>query len=367
MEASQAVKIKRKALKILIHDNIKSAEAINLVYVNDKQPGITRVKKGDAFVYVTGKKKITDKAVLARIKSLVIPPAWQQVWICSDANGHLQATGIDAAGRKQYKYHPLWSALRSETKFFHLYDFGCSLCEIRKKLHADLALPGLPLRKVLATVVSLMEQTGIRIGGNSYEKLYGTFGVTTLKDQHVQVKGSEMRFSFKGKKGVYQDITLKSRKLANIVKQCRDIPGKELFQYYDEHGKRHAVDSGMVNSYIKDLCGENFTAKDFRTWVGTLCAMEAFRKLGCCDTITATKKKIIEALDITAKQLGNTRSVCRKYYVHPVVIEHYTNHSIEKYLQMAAEGSIINGLRAEEQALMKMLEKVNKTAIALAC
>ncbi len=364
-EQPGTISIRRKALKSLVNDNVKSAEAINLIYVNDKQQGISRVRGGDTFIYKTGKKRVSDAKSLQRIKSLVIPPAWQQVWICAEPNGHLQATGIDALGRKQYRYHPLWNALRSETKFFHLYDFGCSLCEIRKNIQADLALPGLPLRKVLATVVSLMEYTGIRIGGSSYERQYGTFGVTTLKDRHVKVSGSEIKFSFKGKKGVYQDITLKSKKLAAIVKQCRDIPGKELFQYYDEHGIRRSVDSGMVNSYIKDICSGSFTAKDFRTWVGTLCALEAFRHFGYTDTVTDTKKKIIEALDITAKRLGNTRTVCRKYYVHPVVIEHYTNRTIEKYITPEEITNGLNMLKEEEQILMKMLRKVNSASIEL--
>lgn len=369
IETAEVISIRSAKLRSIVNDSVKSAGIVNLVYVSDKQAGITRIKKGDKFIYKAGDKIVKDDTVLQRIKSLVIPPAWQQVWICTEPNGHLQATGIDTLGRKQYRYHPLWSALRSETKFSHLYDFGCSLCEIRESIRRDLALPGLPLRKVLAAVVSLMEYTGIRIGGSSYEKLYGTFGVTTLKDRHVKINGSEMKFSFKGKKGVYQDITFKSRKLAAIIKQCRDIPGKELFQYYDDNGARKSVDSGMVNDYIKNLCKGNFTAKDFRTWVGTLCALQAFRQLGHCATATETKKKIVEALDITAKRLGNTRSVCRKYYVHPIVVEHYTNGTIEKYTRTitVTETTTITdaGLSAEEQALLKMLKKASNISIQL--
>ena len=356
------IKISRKRIKSLVHDNEKSAKAINLIYVSDKEKGISRIKKGGKFIYTFDGRQVNKTTDLARIKALVLPPAWEQVWICITANGHLQATGIDTAGRKQYRYHPLWSALRSETKFFHMYDFGIALCEMRKKVNSDLSLPGLPQQKVLAAVVTLMENTGIRIGNNVYEKLYGSFGLTTLKDKHVQFKGSEMKFSFKGKKGVYQDITMKSRKLANIVKQCRDIPGQELFQYYDEAGLRRSIDSGMVNNYIKDLCGKGFTAKDFRTWTGTLCALEALVTAGCCDTEAGTKSNIITALDTTAAKLGNTRTVCRKYYVHPVIIDHYTNRTLEKYTIAATATSEYT---LHEAILMAMLEDANKTTITL--
>jgi len=350
------VTIRRKQLTSLINDNVKSAEILNLTYVSDKQPGITRVKKGDVFIYKLGKAQVRDKEILSRIKSLVLPPAWQQVWICTSPGGHIQATGIDARGRKQYRYHHLWIALRKQTKFVHLRHFGENLPKIRARVKADLALSGLPRNKVLAAVVSLMENTGIRIGSSFYEKLYGSFGLTTLKDKHVAVNGEKITFSFKGKKGVYQDITLKSRKLAHIVKQCRDIPGKELFQYYDDSGARHCIDSGMVNAYIKEICGNDFTAKDFRTWVGTVCALEALIGFDCCESAGEANRKINEALDIAARRLGNTRTVCRKYYVHPVVLDCYANNSFARYVA-SVSGSLDAAVEYsnEELVLMKIL------------
>jgi DNA topoisomerase-1 len=356
------ITLNRRKLKSLLHDSEKCAEAINLVYVTDQQPGISRVKHGKGFTYMMDGKEITDADTQARIKSLVLPPAWEQVWICPLANGHLQATGTDKLNRKQYQYHPLWNTLRNQTKFFHLQDFGKALPNMRERLNADMKLPGLPLNKVLATVVSLMEDTGIRVGNSMYEKLYGTFGVTTLKDKHVAIKGSQMTFSFKGKKGVYHNIKLKSKRLSTIVKQCRDIPGKELFQYYDEDGKRHSIDSGMVNAYIKEVCGESFTSKDFRTWTGTLCALETFSALEYCDTITETKKKVVETLDVVAAHLGNTRSVCKKYYVHPVVVDHYTNKTLDRYVCKSPDTDGCYSIG--EQTLMRILDDIKVAVIA---
>ena len=358
-----AIRIDKRKIRSLINDNVKSAEAINLIYVNDKQKGISRVRKGEKFVYTHGNSTVKDPSVLGRIRSLVIPPAWEEVWICASPAGHIQVTGLDINGRKQYRYHPLWNALRSETKFFHLYDFGIALPEIRKQVNADLALKGLPLQKVLAAIISVMEYTGIRIGNHVYEKLYGSFGLTTLKDQHVNIKGSELKFKFIGKKGVAQNITLKSKKLAKIVTQCRDIPGKELFQYYDENGIRRSVDSGMVNDYLKSICEKKFSAKDFRTWVGTVCALESFMEVGCCDNVAESKKKIIEVLDIVAKRLGNTRLVCRKYYVHPAVIEHYTNNTLSKYFEQLPKYKP-GLLSPNEQMLLEMLGEMGSAVIA---
>ncbi len=338
---------------------VKSAEAVDLIYVSDTNPGITRKRKGKGFIYTFNGKQVKDEHLLLRIRKLVIPPAWENVWICLNENGHLQVTGFDALRRKQYKYHPAWNALRNQSKFSNLLSFGENLPTMRRRLEKDIATQGLPLNKVLATVVSLMQCTCIRIGNSMYEKLYGSFGLTTLKDQHVKINGSEMKFSFKGKKGIYHDIKLKSKRLARIVQQCRDIPGKELFQYYDEEGHRRTIDSGMVNNYIKDISGAHFTAKDFRTWAGTLHALEAFEKIGIADTITATKKNIITALDMVAEQLGNTRTVCKKYYVHPVIIDHYTNSTLSKYFSKAGEITSCNTdteLSDHEKILMKILE-----------
>lgn len=362
----EGIKVTRSKLTKLATDTVKSAEAMNLLYVSDTQPGIRRDKKGKGFVYTMNGKVIKDKTELERIKKLVIPPAWQAVWICKDASGHLQVTGQDVLGRKQYKYHPLWNALRNQTKFYHLYEFGKVLPAIRARLHEHLALSGLPQEKVLAAVVSVMQHTSIRIGNGMYEKLYGSFGLTTLKDKHVAFTGSSMKFSFKGKKGIYHDVSLQSRKLARIVKQCRDIPGQELFQFYTESGDRKSIDSGMVNRYIKDISGGAFTAKDFRTWAGTLYALQAFKELGLSNTITETKKNIVAALDAVAAQLGNTRTVCKKYYVHPVVIDQYTDGTLEKYLKQleaADSGTEHIALTHDEEVMMHLLEKVGSTVV----
>lgn len=281
-------------------DNAETAAAASLKYVYDTEPGIARISKGGSFQYLLNGKLITDANTLARIKSLVIPPAWKNVWICRHANGHLQATGLDTKNRKQYRYHSSWNSLRNLTKFSHLLDFGIALPAIKRRINRDMALPGLPLNKVLATIVSLMQCTCIRIGSNEYEKLYGSFGLTTMKDKHVKIAGDEINFLFKGKKGVYHDISLRSKRLASIVSRCRDIPGQELFQYYDDAGQRKPIDSGMVNDYIKSISGAHFTSKDFRTWAGTTYAFQAFRQMGCCDTISGTKKNIVDVLDFAA-------------------------------------------------------------------
>src|SRR5215469_628388 len=323
--------VPKRKLEGLMQNAEKSAEVIHLVYVSDNSDGIKRVKKGKGFNYLKSGKKINDKKELLRIKKLVIPPAWEKVWICSLPNGHLQATGFDTKKRKQYRYHSLWNEFRNQTKFYRLLAFGKKLPLVRGQLEKDLAKPGLPLEKVLAAVVMIMQQTNIRIGSSVYEKLYGSFGLTTLKDKHVRINGNAVRFSFKGKKGVYHEIDLKSRKLAKIVKQCRDIPGSELFQYYDSNGERKAIDSGMVNDYLKNICCDDFTTKDFRTWMGSVYAIEEFKELGCCDTETEAKQKIVQVLDTVARRLGNTRTVCKKYYVHPILPVLYSDKSLEKF------------------------------------
>ena len=353
------IKIPKRKIASIANNPSKTAAAINLEYISDNEPGIERIKKGNNFKYQFKENMVNDKNTLQRIKSLVIPPAWEHVWICTLPNGHLQVTGVDVKNRKQYKYHSLWNSFRNQTKFFRLYEFGKALPAMRLKLEKDLALPGLPRQKVLATVVSLMERTHIRIGNNFYEKLYGSFGLTTLKDKHVSISGSSLKFSFRGKKGVHHDIGIKNKKLAAIVKQCRDIPGKELFQYYDDNGDRKSIDSGMINEYIKGIAGSDFTAKDFRTWAGTVQALLAFKELGFYETTTESKKKVVEALDIVSKELGNTRTVCKKYYVHPGIIDMYENKSLEKYIQQLDTIEVNDNkadLTAEEKIVMKILE-----------
>ncbi len=360
LNLGEDIQVSDKVLKTILHDAEKSAEAVNLVYVHDHEPGINRIKKGKTFIYTKGKKKISDEALLGRIRSLVIPPAWTNVWICARENGHLQATGFDLRKRKQYRYHSLWNSLRNHTKFYRLHRFGSMMPAIRERIEKDLSLPGLPQEKVLAAVVCLMERTSIRVGNHAYEKLYGSFGITTLKDKHVDIRGSSMQFCFKGKKGVLHKISLTSKRLATIVKQCRDIPGKELFQYYDEQGNHKCIDSGMVNQYLKSISGEDFTAKDFRTWSGSVQALLAFRDIEPGDTETGTKKNIVAALDMVAAHLGNTRTVCRKYYVHPVIIDLYEHQKLHNYLvelDTLEKTHNKTGLAAEEQLLLKILEK----------
>jgi DNA topoisomerase-1 len=358
-EEEVLAQIPKRKIRTLIKDPAKSAEAVNLVYVNDSDPGIQRIKKGSSFEYWSDGKQVTDEEDLLRIKHLVIPPAWENVWICKLPNGHLQVTGWDVRKRKQYKYHTMWNALRNHTKFYRLYQFGTALPPMRLRIEEDLAKQGLPLEKVLATVVSLMERTNIRIGNNAYEKIYGSYGMTTMKDKHVKISGSNIKFSFKGKKGVFHDINIKSKRLATIVKKCQDIPGKELFQYYDEVGNRKPIDSGMVNEYIKSISGGDFTAKDFRTWAGTVQALLAFKEMGYSETATGTKKNIVAALDVVSGLLGNTRTVCKKYYVHPMIISLYETQTLDKYLKQLDDmekDDGIAGLTSEEKVLMNILK-----------
>lgn len=352
--------IPKSKISKIIHDPVKTAEAVDLIYVTDSEPGILRKKNGNGYSYLLKDKKLTDQSQIERIKKLVLPPAWEDVWICALHNGHLQATGFDIKKRKQYRYHPAWNALRNHTKFYRMKLFGKLLPAIRLQVEKDLSLPGVPKEKILATIVCLMERTNIRVGNSAYEKLYGSFGLTTLKDKHVEVKGTTLKFSFIGKKGIQHDISLKNKKLAAIVQRSKDIPGKELFQYYDENKNRHAIDSGMVNDYIKNICSEDFTAKDFRTWAGTVNAFLAFKEIGLAETGTDVKKNIVEALDKVASQLGNSRTICKKYYVNPVIISLYENKGIEKYfkqLDLIEKNDNKSGLTADEQVIMKILEQ----------
>jgi DNA topoisomerase I len=344
-------------------DYEKIARMVKLVYVNDAMPGIKRIKKGQGFRYVApGKNQLSDEDLM-RIKKLAIPPAWTSVWICQLENGHIQATGYDLRKRKQYRYHALWNAARSETKFHRLYEFGRALPAIRQKIERDIVADGLPREKVIATILSLMERTYIRIGNEDYEKLYGSYGVTTLKDNHVQVKGAAIKFSFKGKKHIMHNITIRNKRLARIIKQCRDIPGKELFQYYDETGDRHSVDSGMVNDYIKEAAGGDYSAKDFRTWAGTLNILRSLQSLGDAVNATESKKNIVAALNEVSMKLGNSRAICKKYYVHPDILRLYEENNLRKYLAALdniEEPDALTGLVKDEKVLMKILKALHK-------
>lgn len=355
----ETIELSHKEFLKIDKDYSKAAEVADLIYVSDKDPGITRVKKGTGFTYIYKEEALKDEKQLERIRKLAIPPAWTNVWICAKANGHIQATGFDARNRKQYRYHPLWETLRNETKFHRLYEFGKLLPSLRLRLEEDLARKDLSVDRVIATVVSLMERTYIRIGNNDYEKMYGSYGLTTLKDSHVKIDGDKLKFSFKGKKGIYHNITLRNRRLAKVVEACRDIPGRELFQYIDAEGNRKSIDSGMVNQYIKEATGGDFTAKDFRTWAGTLNILRAFKAMGQCESETDSKKNILAALDEVSHKLGNTRTVCKKYYVHPGIIRLYEENNLDKYLKELdniEKPDELTGLTSEERVMMKILQ-----------
>lgn len=358
-----AVSLTRNEFNKIHHDYRRTAQLVSLHYVTDRTPGIARKRAGTGFSYYYDDAVIKDKETLARIKRLAIPPAWRNVWICYKENGHIQATGVDVKNRKQYKYHTQWNEIRNQTKFHRLYEFGKTLPQLRERLENDICHQSLTKEKVLATVISLMERTFIRIGNSEYEKLYGSYGLTTLKDGHVKIDDAVMKFSFKGKKGIFHTVTLKNKRLARIVKACRDIPGKELFQYINEAGVRCSIDSGMVNTYIKEATGKDFSAKDFRTWAGTLSILSSFKTLGEVTQPSEAKKNVIAALDEVSAKLGNTRTVCRKYYVHPAIIKLYEENSLTRYLKSLDEIERCDeitkdGLACEEKVLMKILQKI---------
>jgi DNA topoisomerase-1 len=352
-------KISNKKLKSILKDEEKIAKAASLIYVSDTDEGIERKRAGKKFNYFFKNEQIKDDETLLRIKHLVIPPAWENVWICKKENGHLQATGLDVKRRKQYKYHSSWSLIRNRTKFYRMIDFGKALPGMRLRLERDLSSKELNVNKVLAAAVSMMERTSIRVGNAFYEKEYKSYGLTTLKDRHVKFKKSGAMFTFVGKKGVKQNVTLKNKRLVKVIKQCQDVPGKELFQFYDEKGNRQTIDSGMVNDYIKEISGADFTAKDFRTWSGTVHAFLALKEIGCCDTATETKRRIVQALDEVSDYLGNTRTVCKKYYVHPVILTLFESKKLEKYIadiDKIEEDDDKSSLTREEKMVMKILE-----------
>lgn len=349
----------------LAHDPVETARAARLIYMNDTMPGIRRQPSKGQFNYVDAHGKAVDNPdTLARIRSLILPPAWENVWISPKENGHLQATGIDTKNRKQYRYHAKWNAIRSQTKFFRMVAFGETLPLLRERLAKDLKKPELSREKVIAIALSVMEQTLIRVGNAAYEKEYGSYGLTTLKDRHVKVEGTDMRFSFKGKKGIYHDITLRDRRLSRLVKACRDIPGKELFQYIDENGDRHPIDSGMVNAYLHETMGDDFSAKDFRTWAGTVNALRLLAELEPCESVKESKKNVNTILDEVSHKLGNTRTVCRKHYVHPQILEAYECQDLNPYIKQKArfKQSSPYGLDGIEKLLLKFLkDQIKKT------
>jgi DNA topoisomerase-1 len=345
----------------LITDPVQSAKAAGLRYVTDNSPGIQRQRRGQGFCYIgIDGKRISDRSELKRIEALIIPPAWERVWICPIANGHLQATGRDAKGRKQYRYHPDWRDARSQTKFTRLLHFSKALPLIRDRTERDLALKGLPREKVLATVVRLLETTFMRIGNVEYAQENKSYGLTTLRNRHVDVSGSTVRFHFIGKSGVKHDIEVHDRRLAKIVKRCQDIPGYELFQYIDQEGQRQTINSEDVNNYLREITGEDFTAKDFRTWAGTVLAARELRQMGAFESQTQAKKNVTQVIKSVAKELGNRPATCRKYYVHPAVIDAYLEGTLEAIEQQISESTLEDSphsLREEERAVVAILER----------
>jgi DNA topoisomerase-1 len=334
-------------------DPTDSAKAAGLRYVYDSRPGISRHRTRTSFRYTDANgHPVRDKQTLARIKSLVIPPAWVDVWICPIPNGHLQATGRDARGRKQSRYHPRWREVRDQSKYEHMLRFGATLPTIREHVDKHLTLPGLPREKVIATIVRLLETTFIRIGNESYARENKSFGLTTLQRRHVDIHGSRLTFKFKGKSGVEHTINLTDRRLARIVKTCRDVPGFELFEYLDDDGTPHTIDSTHVNDYLRDITNEHFTAKDFRTWAGTVLACMTLRECEPCDSQTQLKKNLVDAIKSVAQRLGNTPAVCRKCYIHPAVLDAYLTADLTH-----PTNSHPHALRPEEHALMHLLER----------
>lgn len=333
------------------------AELAGLRYVSDQDPGLRRLGTAPRFRYVgPDGKPIRDAATLDRIRKLAIPPAYTEVWICTRPDGHIQAVGRDARGRKQYRYHPRWREIRDGNKFERLIGFARGLPALRERVEADIARPGLPREKVLATVVWLLESTLARVGNEEYARINKSFGLTTLRNRHVDVKGAEMRFHFRGKGGKDWRLRIQDRRIARILKGCQDLPGQSLFQYRDEEGVLQPIGSADVNAYLREITGEEITAKDFRTWAGTvLCALE-LAGMPPATGVGMAKAQIREAILRTSTRLGNTPTICRKCYVHPAVFDGHAGGSLEIRLRKpTGKGP---SLRIEEAAVLSFLRKV---------
>jgi DNA topoisomerase-1 len=347
-------------LKVVV-DPEEAAEEAGLRYVSDSSPGYTRKKNGDDFDYYdTEGRKITDEKRLLRIRRIAIPPAWERVWICPSPNGHIQATGCDARKRKQYRYHERWREVRDEGKYEKTVLFGQALPKIRKRIEKDIAKPGLPREKVLATVIELLERTFIRVGNEEYAKQNHSFGLTTLKNRHVDVTGTTVQFQFRGKSGVKHKKEVHDRRLAKIMKKLQDLPGQELFQYVDDEGEIHNITSQDVNDYLKEITGEEFTAKDFRTWAGTVLASLALTAQDPYETKKQAKANLKTAIHAVATMLGNTPAVCRKCYVHPAVLESYLDGTLAESLKAKTEEAMlenIDDLRSEEITVLDFLRQ----------
>ena len=341
-------------------DPKEAAEDAGLTYVSDEQPGLAREREGDGFRYLKPNGSVvTDEATLERVRRLAIPPAWTGVWICTKANGHLQATGRDARGRKQYRYHVQFREVRESTKYEHMLEFARALPAIRAKIAEHMALRGLPREKVLATVVHLLESTLIRVGNDDYARDNKSYGLTTLRNPHVNVEGAQLRFRFKGKSGKTWQLQLKDRRVAKIVKACQELPGQKLFEYLDEDGEPREVTSADVNAYLKEITGREITAKDFRTWAGTVLAALALREFETFDSQASAKKNLRAAIESVASRLGNTPTICRKCYIHPGILSSYTEGALLLEVKQQVESELRNelgSLKPEEAAVLSLLE-----------
>ena len=341
----------------IISDPVESARVAGLEYVSDDEPGIRRLRAGKGFRYIgPDGQPIRDEADLQRIKSLAIPPAWTEVWICPTPDGHIQATARDTKGRKVYRYHPRWREVRDETKFNRMIQFALALPQIRARVDEDLSRPGLPREKVLAAVVRLLELTHIRVGNEEYAAQNESFGLTTLRDDHVQVEKSRIVFEFRGKSGKDHAIDLRDQRLARIVKRSQDLPGERLFQYLDATGAPQWISSGDVNGYLRAITGQEFSAKDFRTWAASVLCAQALTDVGPTEKKTVAKRQVNQAIDQTAARLGNTRAVCRKSYIHPAILEAY----LEGRLFETREVVEVGGLTLEERAVLAFLQGLEK-------
>jgi DNA topoisomerase-1 len=344
---------------ILFAEPVEAAKAASLRHVSDDRPGIRRKRSGSGFSYRGPDGEIVrDKSTLSRIRALAIPPAWTDVWICTIANGHIQATGRDARGRKQYRYHQRWREVRDATKYERMVLFGHTLPRIRSRVDADLALPGLPRDKLLATIVRLLETTFKRVGNEEYARTNGSFGLTTLMNRHVAIEGARLRFSFRGKSGKVHVIRVNDRRLAGLVRRCRELPGQDLFQYLDDAGEPQPITSADVNDYLRLVSDQEFTAKDFRTWAGTQLAASNLAEARAFDPDVNPKSALVSAVESVAEQLGNTVAICRKCYIHPSVLDAYENRELFDFWMNKCIGCDAQpGLSAEETALLAFLEK----------
>ncbi len=336
-------------------DPLASARAAGLRYVTDDMPGIRRRRAGKSFAYVDAEgRPVRDKATLERIRSLVIPPAWEDVWICPLASGHLQATGRDAKGRKQHRYHPLYRAVRDHVKYSRMIAFGEALPLIRRRVREDMAKPGLPREKVLATVVRLLETTLIRVGNDEYVRQNDSYGLTTMLDNHARIQGAKVRFRFRGKSGKAHDVEVSDPRVARIVRQSQDLPGEQLFQYVDESGAVCDITSGDVNEYLREITGQDFTAKDFRTWNGTVLAAVALGECEPCNSQSQVKKNVVRVVKEISEKLGNRPATAKKYYLHPAILESYTAGQLLEQLKPAAP---LDGLTPVEACVLRILRR----------